>query len=153
MAIARTQRTRRADLAELTSEQERQLLHGAAFIVPYPFRTLDEMRPAWEIHRDRLRGKWAAEQPVGTRCFAEWAFELIPKFGERRATECYRPEHQEHGQQLLTMGILHTSSWPEMQEPEHEYLFRNGVIDAAEYAAACAEEADDPDDEADDEEP
>ena len=133
-----SRRERLGDLAELTGEQERQLLHGRGFLVPSPFRSLEEMEPAWKLHRDTLREKWAAQHPPGTRCFSEWVFELVPQFGERQTTEYFRREHQQARHQFVIMGILHTNTWPPMQEAEHEYLYRHGVLDETEYQEAVA---------------
>jgi hypothetical protein len=91
------------------------------------------MFSAWQQNRESLRRVWADNHAPGTRCFAEWLFEIIPKFGERRLTtfgekirrECY-----------LKHGILHTHGYKPLQEDEHIYLFRNGVIDSWEFSQA-----------------
>jgi hypothetical protein len=101
------------------------------------FESEEEMSAAWKLHRRELRAKWAEENPPGTRCFAEWAFEIAPKFGERRMTAAgaaivsHRGAWERH-------GILHTHLVPAAQEPEAVFLFRNGIIDREEYRAARA---------------
>lgn len=93
------------------------------------------MNEAWRQNRDELRDQWQRENPPGTRCFAEWLFELVPAYGERRVTEHWGP-CAPFRQNWLTRGILHTNCIPPLQESQRAYLFRNGVIDRAEYDAA-----------------
>lgn len=136
MTKARGRRQRRASIAELTSEQRVQLLHGRPlFDWDHPLTT-DEMRLAWEQHRDDLKAEWAAKHSPGTRCFCEWLFDIVPRFGERPTTPYFNEYHVHQREAFLRNGLLHTCTSPLMQEEEHEYLFRNKLIDAAEYRAA-----------------
>ena len=130
-------RPRRQDLQVLVpnSGLEEQLLTGSGW---FEDLDADALRDAWELHRDEVRQKWAAENPPGTRCFAEHLFEIVPKFGERRIID---PRIEPHRNNWLTMGILHTRTWPPIQEAEHEFLYRHGIIGWAEYQAAIEHEA------------
>lgn len=94
--------SRRPDMGSLDPLVVLQLL--SQFFLGSP---LDELQQAWDGHREALQTKWAADHPPGTRCFAEWFFEIVPEHGPRPATEA-----------------------------EHVFLHRVGYIDAAEFAAA-----------------
>jgi hypothetical protein len=98
----------------------------------------EDFPEAWELHRDALRAEWAANNPPGTRCFAEWLLEIVPKFGERPTNEYWTPMHEHYRNNWLTRGILHLDDGMGMQEPEHEFLFRHGIVDQAECEAARA---------------
>lgn len=133
---------RQQQIDELNGSLEYDLLHGSPFfsLPGCEFEDLDLMCKAWRLHRDELRTKWTATEPPGTRCFAEWCFELVPKYGERRTTKYWNEHHEEFRDQHLKHGILHTHTIPAMQEPEHEYLRRHEIINDAEYQAAVEHE-------------
>lgn len=126
---------RRQQVDILSYFQEVELFHGKAMALNFQFESTERMRDAWELHRDTLREKWAETHAPGTRCFAEWLFEIIPQYGERPITADgsallpYRKNWEKH-------GVLHTHLRPEAQEPEHVFLFRHGIIDQAEFDAA-----------------
>ena len=130
MTTRRTTQKRRADLTTLSVDQKRDLLYGKPFIVHAGFQDEDEMRRAWEAHREALLEEWRDKRPPGTRPFSMHLFELVPKFGERRTTRHYKPAI---GADWLKHSILHSNTVPAMQESEPEYLLRNGVIDPWEF--------------------
>ena len=125
-------RKRKADVHELDISRERILLYGRGFAFISDFADTDEMQRAWQLHREEIRAKWAAENLPGTRCFAEWLFEIVPRFGERATTEFWTDEHERHRENWLLHGILHVHTIPPIQEPEAEYLARHGLLDEAE---------------------
>ena len=141
MQLRRT-RQRKADVSSLSVDQKRDLLYGKPFIVPAGFQDEDEMRRAWEAHREALLEEWQEKQPPGTRPFAMYLFELVPEFGERRTTPHFKPAWRAN---WLEHGLLHTHLLPPMQEPEAEYLLRHGVIDEWEYEQAFSDEVEDDD--------
>ena len=129
---------------ELDVDQRHELLHGHAMFLCHVFESVDEMRDAWRLHREAIREEWAENNPPGTRCFAEWLLELVPKFGERRTTPQWEEQCAEYRENWLRWGILHLHTIPPAQEPEYQFLYRNHVIDLREYKAAkaaAAEEA------------
>ena len=136
MVARREARRRRGDFAVLSSEQRWQLLNGRPLFESEQM-PVEDMQMAWEVHRDELKAEWKATRGPGRRCFAEWLFEIVPQYGERPTTPYFDENHAQHREALLKHGLLHTHTWPPMQEPEAEYPFRNGVIDEAEYLAAC----------------
>jgi hypothetical protein len=107
----------------LDEDQIRDLLYGEGWFEGFTDATA--MKRAWELHREVLREAWSKDNPPGTRCFAEWCFEIVPKHGERRTTEHF-PEHLRG--KLLRHGILHTRTWPAFQENEGEYLQRHNLL-------------------------
>jgi hypothetical protein len=113
---------RRQRYIGLTPDLKRALLHGRAF-VQQP--TIEILRQAWQQHGDDLRAEWISQHP-GTRPFAEWLFDLIPRYGERRIVDPrFRPEYR---QAWLRYGILHTHTFPPNQEPEIDYLRRHQLL-------------------------
>jgi len=136
MTLRKSGPRRRDDFRELNVSQRYELLHGLALIDALAFTDGDEMRRCWGLHRDDLRDEWQRDHPPGTRCFSEWLFELVPQYGERRTTAIWR-ERNEPRDSFACHGILHTELDPPAQEPECEYLLRNGIIDLEEYNAAC----------------
>ena len=88
----------------------------------------DELRLIWQEHRTYLRQRWRAEHGPGSRCFAEWLFEIIPKHGERLVLpggKCLI----EHRDGWTKRGVLHTHLLPPGQEPQVEFLRRHGLLD------------------------
>ena len=132
---------RRQQIDELNRSLEYELLHGKP-LFPFPGSTFDDddlMLRAWELHRERLLAEWLDAHP-GTRPFAWWKFEAVPKHGERRLTTDgeailpYREAWEKH-------GILHTRTIPPMQELEIEYLRRHGyLLDGEEERFLAAED-------------
>jgi hypothetical protein len=136
MAVRRLAKRRGAKIEELTFGQRFDLLTGTEMILGTGFSDTNDMRAAWELHRDSLRAEWASEHAPGTRCFAEWFFEIVPKCGERPTTKYFTAKHAAHREAHLIRGIMHTNTLPEMQESEHRFLHRHGIIDDAEFQAA-----------------
>jgi len=125
---------RRNDLSDLTFDQRRELLHGCPLMGPmFGFASENEMREAWELHRTALREEWRRENRPATRCFAEWLFELVPAYGERRTTKSWE-RCEPYRENWLTHGILHTSTEPPLQESQAEYLQRNDELQPEEIA-------------------
>ena len=106
--------------------------HGRGYF-PHEAMSDGDMRAAWELHADDLRAEWAENNPPGTRCFAELFCEIVPRYGERATTQWWSGQHELHREKWLLHGILDTHCWPDLQEPEHEFLFRVGYIGKAEY--------------------
>jgi len=100
----------------------------------FGFASENEMREAWEIHRDELRDEWRRENPPATRCFAEWLFELVPAYGERRTTPLWDRTSAQYADNWRIHGILHLETTPPAQESQAAYLARNGELDADEIA-------------------
>lgn len=120
---------RRQQIDELNQSLECELLHGRPLL---PFLGLefdddDLMFRAWQLHREQLLPVWIDQRP-GTRPFAWWKFEAVPKYGERRTTDYWRRNHEQHREQFLKHGILDTCTIPAMQEDEQEYLQRHGLL-------------------------
>jgi hypothetical protein len=135
MVVRKIGRQRKADLTMLSRDMEHELLRGKPFIFTGIDTPLEELREAWAIHRGALLNEWLESNPPGTRPFAMYLFELVPKFGERKLTPAGK-DLVEYRDNWTMRGLLHTHLSPPAQEPECEYLFRHGVIDAAEYQAA-----------------
>lgn len=130
---------RRGDLSRLTADQKEELFRGRSFVDCLAFTSLDDMRVAWELHRDDLRDEWSLNNPPATRCFAEWLFEITPKFGERPLTPAARKLiSPAMADRWRRHGILHTNTTPPMQEPQHEFLYQHGLIDGPEYVDAVS---------------
>jgi hypothetical protein len=104
-----------------------ELFHGRGYEFAGTFPDQETMRAAWELHRDALREEWRNTNPPGTRCFAEWLFELVPTYGERRTTRFYEPMRP-YRENWLVQGILHTHLVPAAQESEAEYLDRHNLL-------------------------
>lgn len=122
---------RRADTANLDDEQYRALTTGRPYF-GNPFVDTAEMRAAWQANRSDLLREWITKRP-GSRPFAWWLFEAVPRYGERKVVsevwcEEYRPG-------WLQYGILHTNTTPANQESEAEYLQRHGLLQADEATA------------------
>jgi hypothetical protein len=132
----RVQLDRTAVFAELEINIRQELLTGTPFFSPG--LTTDELRYFWEQFADEIRSAWKEKNPPGTRCFSEWAFEIIPKHGERKVTpEFERRCREELGfrERLTKHGILHTHTWPAFQESDADYLRHNGLLEKGEDAA------------------
>jgi len=135
MATRRQGPQRYGNLSELTLNQEYELLHGHPLISFFGFQDDEEMEIAWKIHQQELRDAWQSNHPPGTRCFAEWLFEIIPQFGERLLTDAGKAILP-HRKNWETHGILHTRLIPPAQESEAEFLHRHGLINAWEFSQA-----------------
>lgn len=110
------------DRNELTKDQRRELETGMSYFRPFG-NDIEAFRDAWETHRDDIRSEFIEQHP-GRRPFGEWLFELIPQFGERRIIR----ENTIEREAWTQWGILHTNTIPPIQEPEHEYLSRHGLL-------------------------
>lgn len=106
--------------------------HCWRFIFPGGGRSY---REAWDYYRDRIREPFIKANP-GKRPYAEWVFELVPAYGERRIIR----ENTLDREAWTQWGILHTNTIPPIQEPERDYLERHGLLTADERIAL--EEAD-----------
>jgi hypothetical protein len=122
---------RRENVNTLSRDMCYALVAGRSYFGPliggdYPVETL---RIAWQKHAGDIKEACLEAFP-GCRCFAEWMFELVPKYGERRVVDGrLKPEHR---QNWLRYGILHTHVMPRFQESETAYLLRNGLLTPAE---------------------
>jgi hypothetical protein len=126
---------RRETFVGLTDEVRRCLEHGRCYFMPYP--SIDVLREAWQHYGETITAEWIAEQP-GTRPFGWWLFVGVPKYGERRTTQWWKPMHEEFRAAHCTYGILDTHYFPRCQEAERDYLRRNGEITDEEFAASVA---------------
>ena len=118
-------RQKKSQFYELTQDIRRSLLHGRAF---FEQPTIEVLRQAWEQHRDAIRFEWAENHEPDTRCFAEWLFELVPEYGERRPTARWLANGDQHRASWTKFGILHLHTQPPSQESEGDYLRRNGLL-------------------------
>jgi hypothetical protein len=115
----------RQDFWDLDANLEYELLTGRALIPACGFASEEDMRAAWDQHRDRLLAEWIKEKPC-SRPFGWWKFEGVPRHGERpiiceRFEAKYKPNWEKH-------GILHTNTVPPIQEPERDFLRRHGEL-------------------------
>jgi hypothetical protein len=133
---------RRQRYTGLDPELKRTLLYGTPF---FGLPDLEIVRQAWQEHGEDLLAEWIEERP-GSRPFAWWLFEAIPKHGERRTLPGFPEEYRDN---WLTFDILHTDVFPAMQESEEEYLDRHGLLSVEErrllktkqsLAARCGED-------------
>jgi hypothetical protein len=118
---------RRVSVRGLDLDVARELLTGGSYFHGAQDLTDDDLRRAWNEHRGYLRRKWQTENGRGSRCFAEWLFEIVPKHGERRVL----PGSEfliEHRANWAKRGILHTLLERPGQEPEIEFLRRHGLL-------------------------
>src|SRR4051812_29159118 len=106
---------RRTNLNALTACQRNELANGWPVHPGGPgFEDLDEMRAAWEMHRDAMIARYVEHLP-GRRPFAAWLFDIAPKFGERPIID---PEFtrdqfkQSPASRENRYGVLHTHLWP-----------------------------------------
>jgi len=125
---------RRETFQGLTDEVLRALQHGRAFLQQ---PSIDVLRAAWEEHGAAITAEWIAKEP-GTRPFGWWLFVGVPKYGERRTTQWWKPAHEEYRANHCKYGILDTHYFPRCQEHERDYLRRNGEISDEEFAASVA---------------
>jgi hypothetical protein len=130
----RRRQGRRPQVEELSIDLERDLLYGFSCLVQEHEEATFEA--AWQLHRDYIRAKWRAAKGPGGCPFAEWYFEIIPKFGERPTTKWWTPEHEEYRDNFLKHGVLHTHTIPPFQQSEHEFLLDHGLIDEEEFQQA-----------------
>lgn len=130
MPTNRTRRTinRRAATSDLDANLRKALSGGSGWF--HPDYTTDELRKAWETHRDEVMEWYAAEYP-GRRPFAWWIFEhgkerpINPAWPNDAAQT--RAVYVKHG------GFLHTGlcAGPEMvpfQQDETDYLREHGLL-------------------------
>ncbi|MGA2063175.1 MAG: hypothetical protein ABSG67_22105 [Thermoguttaceae bacterium] len=137
MTIRKQGPRRRGDLSFLTVDEKHELFFGRAITDCLGFQNDSEMEIAWRLHRESLRQEWIDNNQPGTRCFAEWKFEIIPEHGERKTTEFFDRHCAPYRQRYLRHGVLHTGhSTPPLQESEHEFLHRHGLINEWEYTQA-----------------
>jgi len=142
----KTKRRGQFDVENITVSRRQELLRGRPFLIGRTasfMGDVDHLRAAWEIHRDDLRKQFINTNP-GERPFAEWLFEIVPKYGERPVLV----ERNTVTEQDATMyGILHSSvrcvgiggGWDDTyQETEESFLDRHGLLTDAERAALAA---------------
>jgi hypothetical protein len=134
MTLRRLGRQRKNDISFLTVDEKCELFHGRPYFAVLAFHSDEEMLQAWKTHRKELRKEWAENNPPGTRCFAEWVFEIYPKFGERKTTEFFEKHCSPYRVKHLLHGILHTHGIPPLQETELEFLQRHNLLTAEEKA-------------------
>ena len=104
------------------------LVAGGSYFCDETAISNDELRAIWIEHRDEILAIWRDEHGAGSRPFAWWLFEAIPKFGERRVlpgSECLI----EHRDGWTKRGVLHTNLTPPGQETEIEFLRRHALLD------------------------
>lgn len=126
---------RRGTYETLSGNQEYQLGTGRALIPTDHFTTEDDMRVAWELHRDRLLPEFIHKHP-GRRPFAWWLFD----HGEERPIVVDWPEWTDGAvverMRRETFGFLHTEilgrGGETFQEQERAYLSRVGLLTAEE---------------------
>ncbi|MCE5267223.1 MAG: hypothetical protein LLG00_05000 [Planctomycetaceae bacterium] len=135
MVVRRHARRRIGDFGELTFNQRWELLFGSPMLIPGDFGGEDEMRMAWDGHRDEIVAEFIERRGSGKRPFAQWMFEIVPAHGERPVTGTF-PDGCDGNWRLH--GILHTHLQPPAQEAEHRFLYRIGIIDRDEYEEAEA---------------
>lgn len=135
----RKRRDHRPDLETLTRHQERELLFGRPVFPEMGFGDIETLAAAWALHRQRLLPAWIADRP-GTRPFAWWLLEAVPKFGERLKTTLWQEQYREAS--TGPYGMLHTHFYPSLQESESAYLVRNGLLTAKEKKLHASGELD-----------
>jgi hypothetical protein len=105
-----------------------QLARGRPFSLSASgqFASLGDMEQAWSDNRDQVQSWWKTNMPPGTRCYAAWLFDILPKLRLPYImpelpyeTKADFPKH-----------------FPPIDGPEHVFLFEHKLIDAAEYNAA-----------------
>lgn len=74
-------KARARQIHDLPVGLEWELTTGVGMVIR--FASIEEMRAAWKIHRKRIMSEWLKANP-GTRPFACWFFEIVPKYGERK---------------------------------------------------------------------
>ena len=118
----------------LDPDQEYHLLHGQGLIVGFG-DDIDGFTAAWDIHAARLTAEFIRDNP-GRRPFGWWLLEhererpLNPKFPLPDCATQYREEAERH-----SFGFLHSEVYAggqQLQEPEHVYLQRCGLLTAEE---------------------
>ena len=135
MATNRTRRSqpRKQAIADLSGGHKLAMFYSCRGTQDFFFSDIETMRLAWEIHREEIRAEWRDAHPKGTRCYAEWLFEICPKYGERKTTPYFEKLCEETPslrEQLMSDGILHTDTIPEFQEPQSEFLRRHGLLES-----------------------
>lgn len=116
---------RRGEVAELDISQTRHLLHGDGYFRD-DFADLEQMRAAWNFHRDTLMAEFAERYGPGLRPFCWWLFEGAAKYGERPVI---RPDFDDRDRSIYTThGILQTRIFPRLQESEYVFLRRVGEL-------------------------
>jgi len=136
MPTNRRRRTqeRRTSIRDLDPDLERELLTGTSYFSGESHVDDETLRRAWEMHRDRLLDEWRDQEGPGSRPFAWWLFEAVPKYGERRilpGSECLI----EHRDGWIRRNILHTHLDPPGQEEEAVYLRRHDLLDDDELSS------------------
>jgi hypothetical protein len=119
---------RRLEVKVLTSEMLRALVYGLSF---FRNETAEDLRAAWEEHGDWLLDAWVERHP-GSRPFGWHLCVGVPEFGERRVLDLRFPVALEN---CRYYGVLNTHTIAPLQEPEEEYLRRNGQLSDDEEAA------------------
>lgn len=125
---------RRETFRGLTDEVRRCLEFGRGYLEQ---PSIDVLREAWAYYGDAITVEWIEQQP-GTRPFGWWLFYGVPKYGERRTTQWWKPCHEEYRANHCKYLILDTHYFPRCQEHERDYLRRNGEITDEEFAASVA---------------
>ncbi len=119
-------------MTDLTPDQLYHLHTGEPMICSLGFADVDEMKAAWGLHREDVMDRYREEHPAGTRPFAWWLFEGVPKYGERPIVS--KQWQEQYRQNWERYGILNVDVWPPMQEPQPDFLRRVGEIDGDEWA-------------------
>ncbi len=134
-----TNRTRRAQQRRagvglrLDPDLVVELMTGLSYFHDEHIVSNEALRTVWESHRDQIRQLWRDEHGPGTRCFAEWLFEVIPRYGERPVLPGCQ-ELIEYRSGWTRRGILHRPG----QQPEVEFLRRHGLLDEAEVVSSVS---------------
>lgn len=128
---------RRHCVHTLDASLEFELQTGQGMLESFP--DVETMRAAWEIHREQIIEEWITEKP-GTRPFAWWLFEGVPRHGERLTTAAWTSFYGGNRRLHELHGILHTQYFPPAQEEESKYLLRHGYLSPEEQAESMTHE-------------
>lgn len=151
MATNRSRRHPRRRAGVALNPNTWHYLERGSHLLPWDdFQSQAEVKAAWETWRAAVLPEWVKLYP-GTRPFAWWALEAIPRHGERRllthkevAAWCrghgcpVPPDVDLAGRAALLrgqaelFGVLHTETVPPMQESELTYLNRLDLLEDAE---------------------
>lgn len=132
MTRQRRQPLARRDVPPFTWASEYALLFGVrgSYVIA-GVADSEAFTLAWRAYRDELLPQWIEDRP-GTRPFAMWVVELVPKYGERRLLV---PERAFNREAWTNVGILHTPEELGWQETELQYLDRHGLLSTGEREA------------------